>query len=500
MPRAHEHTSGAEPMSHIRSNRRGRSRAALGLLLLAATGVTACDFLDPTQVENPRTTADDLADAENPTASLVPGLRAQLARLVSSAAVLTETVSDNFSIHGTGLSKSYDSPANLAPPLLNTTSSATGLYWNAQELAALATFVIEDIAPDDETASAEDIAEAHYHRGLAYLILGENFAYAPVEEDGAPLAADAILDLAIADFGQAGTYGTATDAALARAHRWKGDQGAASAAAQAVLAADADFLQLQGYDAQTLVNQPWNFLVQRALQEMQPLPRLDFLDPKYVDREQGIAVAKAEEMHLILAEIALVNGDLPAAGNALRDAIDLAQSRPTTTFDDGDLRTNGDLSLRPRDAVIEVRADAASPYRTGLVLQRPGVVTQSVVSGSSLDADSVAALATASEMWHAFHLARQEILFLEGRRMADLGIRLPMMLTEIDANPNVANGDSGTMVVVPAYIPAGDDMDLYTPALPYDGEDLGATLLDTQITILFDMNRILADNTVSPFN
>jgi hypothetical protein len=53
---------------------------------------------------------------------------------------------------------------------------------------------------------------------------------------------------------------------------------------------------------------------------------------------------------------------------------------------------------------------------------------------------------------------------------------------------------------VPAYIPAGDDMDLYTPALPYDGEDLGATLLDTQITILFDMNRILADNTVSPFN
>ena len=184
-------------MSHIRSNRGGRSRAALGLLLLAATGVTSCDFLDPTQVENPRTTAEDLANAENPTASLVPGLRAQLARLVSSAAVLTETVSDNFSIHGTGLSKSYDSPADLTPSLLNSTSSATGPYWNAQELAALATFVIEDIAPDDETASAEDIAEAHYHRGLAYLILGENFAYAPVEEDGAPLAADAILDLAI---------------------------------------------------------------------------------------------------------------------------------------------------------------------------------------------------------------------------------------------------------------------------------------------------------------
>jgi len=112
----------------------------------------------------------------------------------------------------------------------------------------------------------------------------------------------------------------------------------------------------------------------------------------------------------------------------------------------------------------------------------------------------VAALATAAEMWHAFHLARQEILFLEGRRMADLGIRLPMMLTEIDSNPNISAGAPGTTVVVPAYVPAGDDMDRFTPALPYNGQDLSATLVEPLITILFDMNRILADNTVSPFN
>lgn len=484
-------------MNDIRSNAHGRRRAALGLLLLAVVGAAACDFLDPTDVENPRTTAEDLAAAENPTASLLPGIRAQMARLVSSASVLTEVVSDNFSIHGTGLTKGYDFPADLQPATVDGTGSATGLYWNAQELKALASFVLDDIAPNDETATADDIAEAHYYRGIAYVSLAENFSHAPIEEDGLPVPADQLLDLAIADLGQAAAFGTATDAALARAYRWKGDQASASSAAQAVLAADADFLFLQEYDAVSITNAPYSYLVLRALQEMQPLPRLDFLDPKFLSRTQGIAVAKAEEMHLILAEIALVNNDLTAAGDALRDAINLAQSRPTDSFDDEDPRLNADLSIRPRDASIEVRADPSSPYRGGLVLTRPGVVTQSVVSGSSLDADSVAALATAAEMWHAFHLARQEILFLEGRRMADLGIRLPMMLTEIDANPSIAPGDPGTEGVVPAYIPAGDDMDLFTPASPYDEDEV---LVETQITILFDMNRILADNLVTPFS
>jgi hypothetical protein len=276
----------------------------------------------------------------------------------------------------------------------------------------------------------------------------------------------------------------------------RGDAAAANAAAVAALA-DPDFVVIQEYDATSVTNPPWSFLVSRALQEMQPLPRLDFLDPKYLVRTQGIVVAKAEEMHLILAETALAAGVLATAQTQLRNAILLAQSRGTTTFDDEDLRKNGDLTLRPRDAVIEVRADPLSPYRSGLVLTRPGAVTQHEVSGTSLDGDSVAALTDIEELWHAFHLARQEILFLEGRRMSDLGIRLPIMLREIDANTSIAPGDLGTTAVVPAYLPAGDDMDLYTPALPYDPDD--ESLLETQITMLVDMNKVLTDNLVSPF-
>ena len=474
-----------------------KRRTVIGSLLLLLTAFAGCDFLDPTEVENPRTTTEDLAAAQNPTASLLPGIRAQMARLTSSLAVVSAVVSDDYSIHGTGLVKAWDTPTTISPSVMNSTGTSTGLYWNAQELQALASFVLDVIVPIDETATAAHIAEAHYYRGIAYLVLGENFSAAPIEEDGTPVPASQLLDLAVADLEQAGAFGTATEAALARAHRLRGDAVAASAAANAVLTADDEFLLLQGYDATSISNAPFSFLVLRALQEMQPLPRLDFLDPKYLSRTQGIAVAKAEEMHLILAEIALVNSDVPGAQAALRSAIELALSRGTTSFDDGDPRLNADLSIRPRDASIEVRADASSPYRAGLVLTRPGNVDQPTVSGTSLDADSVAALGTEDELWHAFHLARQEILFLEGRRMSDLGIRLPMMVTEIDANPNIDVGDPGTTVVVPSYLPPEDGMDLYSPASPYDDDE---NLVTTQITIDFDVNSILATNRVSPFN
>lgn len=483
-------------MNTTNETARGAARGAMRLMLVATVAIAGCDFLDPTAVENPRTTVEDLANAENPTASLLAGLRAQFARLVNSASVVSEVVSDNYSIHGTGLNKEWDFPRDVTPSVANSTGTATGLYWNAQELKALASFILDDIAPIDDTALPADVAEAHYYRGMAYLMLGENFSHAPVEQDGATMTAAQLLDLAVADFGQAAAFGTQTTAALARAHRARGDATAATTAASDALAADDDFAFLQEFDATSVENSPHAFLVTRALQEMQPLPRLDFLDPKFLTRESGIAVAKAEEMHLILAEAALAAADLPTAQTELRNAILLAQSRDTDDFDDEDARLNADLSIRPRDATITIRADAAGPYRAGLVLTRPGVVTQAPLSGTSLDGDSVAALATEDELWHAFHLARQEILFLEGRRMSDLGIRLPIMAREVDANPTITMGDPGTAAVVPAYVPAGDGMDLYTPVDVYDADE---NLVNTQVTINVDMNRVLADNRVTPF-
>ena len=92
-------------------------------------------------------------------------------------------------------------------------------------------------------------------------------------------------------------------------------------------------------------------------------------------------------------------------------------------------------------------------------------------------------------------------MLLEGRRLADLGIKLPMMRREIDLNPNITEGGPGTVVVVPAYIPQTPRyaMDIYSPVEIYDGAGPDAELLVSEVTMHMDMNRVLVRNDASPF-
>ena len=482
--------------------RRTFSLATLTVGLIALVVHNAgCDFLDPTRVENPRTTLEDFQQAPEPVAALLPGLRAQFARALGATVVITEFVSDNFSINGTGLGSTvFDFPRDIKPVDMDRTSRFTGPYWNLQELRALADFLIDDVAPEDERATPEQLAEAHYYRGMAFLMLGENFVAAPIEKDGTPVPAAQLLAKAISDLEQAlGTGAQLPDgvpldlaarAALARAHRALGHATQADQFAQQVLAADPSFLFAQGFDASSVDNAPWSYLVARALQEMQPLPRLDFLDPKYIDRESPIPVAKAEEMLLIRAEVALANGDEAAARTFMKTARALAATRPTATFQDDDQRLDNDLNPRPRSSSIVIADEPGAPFRAGLVKDRPGLVTVPLVSATSVtDAEIDAASGTA--LIRLLYLMRQEILFLEARRMHDLGIRLPVMLREINTNPNLNDGDLGTRVFVPEYIPPANEIDLYDPLELYDTQ---GNLLTTRVTIRVDMNRVLAES------
>ncbi len=482
----------------------GTGGRTVATALFAVLAVAACDAIDPTQVNNPTTTDEDLAQATDPTAALLPGLRAQFARMINAYVVATEVVSDNYSVHGTGLNQTMDEAHTVSPDIFNGTgTSASGVYWNVQELRALADFVINEIAPNDPGAPPALVAEAHYYRGMAFLTMGEVFSNVPHEEDGQTQPADVALNKAVSDLQAGAGFGAQANAALARAHRLLGDAGGAASAANAVLGASPDFLYAPPYDEQFLANTSVFFLVLRALQEMQPLPRLDFLDPKYTERDSAIPIAKAEEMHLILAEAALASGNVGEARSHLASAVTLAKTRGMVSFDDIDERRNADLSLRPRSSEILIRADADSPYRAGLVLNRPSDGLQiPYTSGTSLSADSIAGLGSENEVWHALWLARQEILFLEGRRMADLGIKLPMMLREIDQNDNINEGDPGTVPIVPGYIPGSPQyaMDIYTPLDLYDGVDPGAPLLKTEVTVHVDMNKVLVANNASPFN
>ena len=482
----------------------GRAGRGIAGTLLTVLAITACDAIDPTQVNNPTTTDDDLAQATNPTAALLPGLRAQFARMINAYVVASEVISDNYSIHGTGIVVDMDEPHEVTPDLVNSTgTSASGAYWNVQELRALADFVIDVIAPEDTGAPPQLVAEAHYYRGMAYLTMGEVFSFAPHEEDGAPQPASVALGKAITDLQAATGFGPQANAALARAHRLLGDAGAASAAANAVLSSIPTFLYSQGYDATSISNTPVAFLVLRALQEMQPLPRLDFLDPKYTNRESAIPVAKAEEMHLILAEVALASGNLAEAGTQLANAINLAGTRGMVSFDDIDERRNADLSLRPRSKEIMIRADADSPFRAGLVLDRPsdGLMIPNI-SGTSLDADSIAGLSSADEALartmagpSGDHACGGSPTRRSGDQAADDAPRDRPERQHQRRGSRDHSGRAGYIPQNPRYA-----MDIYGPLELYAGVDPGSPLIETMVTIGVDMNKVLVANSASPFN
>jgi hypothetical protein len=173
------------------------------------------------------------------------------------------------------------------------------------------------------------------------------------------------------------------------------------------------------------------------------------------------------------------------------NAVTVARGRATvTTFRDADPRTN-----RPNDAALKVKAGPNAPALPGLIQKRGGsggtAVTVYPVSGTSVTAENINALTTANELYKMLYLLRQEIFFLEGRRMSDLGIRLPVSIRQIQTNSNVPDGSPGTVTVVPAYIPnAGNDLDRFTI-------DAAAG----EVTIATDMNQLIADNinSVSPF-
>jgi hypothetical protein len=180
------------------THRFGRTALAAAVAVFVASG---CDFLDPTNVTNPNTTTEDLAAATAPTGALLPGLRAQMARTVSSVVQVSGLVSDDFEIAFTNITGELSDPYQVQPDggSYNSTGGI-GAYWNTQELRAFADFVIDTIAAGDATATNEQLAEARYYRGMAYLFQGENFVAVPNRPSQAPVAWDDLLQLAIDDF------------------------------------------------------------------------------------------------------------------------------------------------------------------------------------------------------------------------------------------------------------------------------------------------------------
>jgi tetratricopeptide (TPR) repeat protein len=465
-------------------------------LLAAALVPTSCELVDPTKVVNPNLTVGNVLASENPMENWLVGLERQLAVVYNNAIVNQEIVSDNYQNTRTFYNQNLDGvKLDFQDPQINL------IQFSIADLRESAVFGLTTVKPADPATTPDQEADLYFYKGWAELLAGEIFVALPAVPNGPAVSPTENINLAIADFQQAVALTTNASAkagyylALARAYYNLGDKTNARTSAQSAIAADPAFTRTVRYDGvNALANTMQAALFLRGtFDDLQPLPRLDFLDPKYsgpTNEQAPIYFQKIEEAHLILAEAALSDNALPDAKDAMKNAITAANTRPKKTFDDSvedrpqpapPAVAAGD---RPDKADILVAASATDPLRPGLVLNRKaGNITVPIVSGTSLTAAAVDLLVDADQALETLYLLRQEIFIAEGRRMIDLGIKFPVSEVEALSNSNIT--EANKQGFAPAFIPT--DMDAFT----YDKAA-------KTVVMKHNMNKVLVGNKTSP--
>lgn len=481
-----------------------RKRLSLLTLLLAGlVGLGGCDFLDPTGVDNPTVTEETFLSTPNAASSWTRGVERQLATAVDEVIMGSEVVSDNVFNNRTLFSKVFDIPQIDASDF-----DVKNIQSEIQRLREMATQGLTEVVEADEQSTQEIEAQLHFHRGYAALLAGELFVGLPAEPNGPAVGPEEHLASAVQDFQSAieltadANMMAAATMAIARAEYAAGNMSAAEAAAQQVISMDPTFVRWVEFDDVDGPTNTMQFAVYDSPfgDEFQPLPRLDFLFPKYYSETAGdqspIAILKGEEAYLILAEAALAQGDVAGARARLVELLDLVEGRPTAMIDDrGQERgRRGGTWIYPNSSDVAVAASPEAEPRDGLVLTRSeDLVEVPTLSGTSVTEDMLNAATTVEDLLYLLYMMRQEVFVLEGRRMTDLGIRFPAALDEALTNPNLDEGSSALEAQIPSFIPLDYGLD------SFDYEDG-----DTLCVIHNDMNAVLVENrsssAVMPFH
>jgi hypothetical protein len=464
------------------------------LRALAAGLLGACSDLSPTNIENPNLTDQQFVGTTGAAAAWVLGTQRQFLQTLNAMIQQSEIVSDNYY-------NNYTTNNQLLDGLRveNFDSDITGMQSSVARLRNLANFAIDTLFPRDSTVTANMKAENLFYRGMANLFAGESFTSLPATPAGDVADWQAHLRAAIADFAAARAQSTDAAArnsytlAKARAHYRLGERALAVQEAQALLAASPTFFRNAVFDP---TNGPANGMtgvLTSSVNNFQPLPRLDFLDPKYLNRgpttASPIAFLKAEEAHLILAEALLQANDLAGAKTRLKALVTLVASRPVETTD-ATLQKRGRAGgkvIYPNTADTRVSFAPGQPGLAGYILNRTAATRVPTMSGTSVTAAQIDAAATVDDLLYLYLLMRQEVLIAEGRRAADLGIRFPLAEAELNANPKADASAAYTKAQLPSFVPSGFELDAFT----YD--EAAKT-----VVIKHDMNRVLVQNKTSP--
>jgi tetratricopeptide (TPR) repeat protein len=465
----------------------------VGLLL------QACNLVDPTEVDNPNVTEETFLELPRISTTWEAGLERQLAITMNQNVVLAELLSDNYFNNRTLTNKVFD-----IPQIDYTDIDVLAWQSEVHRLRAMAEYALEVVTQADETTTAEQRAAFSFYLGLAHLFSGQYFTGLPAEEGGEVVSAAEHYRRASDAFQQAFDLSSDTDKALtysmaqARTEFYLGNRDEAVSLARSVVSSHPLFLRQVAYD-QNLQNDMQFYLFDSEANEFAPLPRLDFLDPKYFHlnnpalERKPIALFKAEEAYLILAEAALANGDVAGARNELLNLLtETIAGRPSETFSDPDNRDGGTninvgIPAYPLSNQVKVLTSpqAGSP-QTGLILERPGLITIPTVSGTSVTANQINAASTVDELLEIVYLMRQEVFMAEGIRVVDLGIKVPVAENEFTANEQVTQDD--LQAQVPTFFPDED--------YAFDNFEFDAA--EQQVVINYNLNRILVENKSNP--
>ncbi len=483
-------------------------RNTFTLLLLVGTlaaGFAACDLLDPTNTENPNVTEEDFLNQANSMARWIQGLERQMTISLNNGAnslgsgyiPAAEIASDNYVNTRTFFNQFMDNLVfdNTDQDIRTTMASFANLRESAE-------FGLSTVRARDEASTPDQEAEVYFFKGMAHLMTGEVYHLAPADSAGAPVPSAEQFRLAAEAFQQALALSEDDEVrpsyyiALARAYRNLGEQAGARTQAELAIAANPAFVRFGRHDNTNGPNNDMQLALfdRGTFDDLQPLPRLDFLDPKYFptaepnteerdDEDADVAYVKAEEAYLILAEAYLAEGNLGAAQNTLKELLNVVTGRDTERLlDDTEDRIQLAPGSRPNTPDWKVAASSQSPFREGLVISRREEEEIPVISGTSVTEAHIDALSTIDEGLEAVYLMRQEIFIAEGRRMVDLGIKWPVPQREIENNTNINEGDPATQAVVPPFLPAGE-MDAFT-----------MNEATREVVILHNLNQLLVQN------
>ena len=421
------------------------------VLLLVACTDGFNDTVDFTVVENPNLSESSVVGQPNSATIWALGIEREISRTLNEILILAELGSDNYMNDQTFYSQFLDNlDIRTTDPDIRDTQNEIA------RVAKMAIFGLDEVGPGDPEYTAELEGEFNFYLGVARLYAGMYFSALPQETLGAPISSADNLQSAIASFDAAIAISAKPEyhLAKARAYYLLGNKPEAVTAAQAALNLSSSFTRFAQYDQ---LNGPVNTMesalfARSTFDDFQPLPTLDFLDPKYSflspEQDPSVHYLKAEEAYLILAEANLADNNLLGAQTNLEDLLTLIGTREVRNFDDKiEGRTHFDEGSRPDNATIVVNG------RAGLVLDRQaGNVDIPSVSGTSLTNADITAMTLGDAALELLYRTRQEVFIAEGLRFVDMGVKLVINENEILQNENISDGDPSTIAVIPSFI------------------------------------------------